>query len=125
MQGERLPGLPAMANAKAPCACGCRGSGLQGQPAGGLMPGSISMSETPATSAYSKDNPFPAVVTENRLLSLPGSEKETRHIVVSIAGSGLHYKSGDSIGVFPTNRPEEVAAILALLGATGHEPVML
>jgi sulfite reductase (NADPH) flavoprotein alpha-component len=83
------------------------------------------MSETPATSAYSKDNPFPAFVTENRLLSLPGSEKETRHIVVSIAGSGLHYKSGDSIGVFPTNRPSEVDAILGHLGADGSEKVTL
>src|SRR5271170_7362821 len=123
MQGARLPGPPAMANAKAPGPCGCRGSGLQGQPAGGLMPGSISMSETPATSAYSKDNPFPAVVTENRLLSRPGSEKETRHIVVSIAGSGLHYKSGDSIGIFATNRPSEVDAILGHLGADGSELV--
>jgi sulfite reductase (NADPH) flavoprotein alpha-component len=83
------------------------------------------MSETPATSAYSKDNPFPAVVTENRLLNLPGSEKETRHIVVNIAGSGLHYKSGDSIGVFPTNRPSEVEAILGHLGADGSELVTL
>jgi sulfite reductase (NADPH) flavoprotein alpha-component len=89
------------------------------------MSGSISMSETPATSAYSKDNPFPALVTENRLLSRPGSEKETRHIVVNIAGSGLHYKSGDSIGVFPTNRPSEVDAILAHLGADGTETVTL
>ncbi len=89
------------------------------------MAGSISMSETPATSAYSKDNPFPAVVTDNRLLSRPGSEKETRHIVVSLAGSGLHYKTGDSIGVFPTNRPSEVDAVLGLLGADGTERVTL
>jgi sulfite reductase (NADPH) flavoprotein alpha-component len=89
------------------------------------MTGSISMSETPATSAYTKDNPFPAVVTENRLLSRPGSGKETRHIVVSIAGSGLHYKSGDSIGVFPTNRPSEVEAILGFLGNDGSELVTL
>jgi sulfite reductase (NADPH) flavoprotein alpha-component len=83
------------------------------------------MSESPEQSAYSKDNPFPAVVTENRVLNRPGSAKETRHIVVSIAGSGLHYKSGDSVGVFPTNRPEEVAAILALIGAKGSELVTL
>ncbi|HEV3026365.1 MAG TPA: sulfite reductase subunit alpha, partial [Planctomycetota bacterium] len=83
------------------------------------------MSDTPAPSAYSKDNPFPAVVTENRVLSLPGSEKETRHIVINIAGSGLHYKSGDSIGVFPTNRASEVDAILGHLGSDGSELVTL
>jgi sulfite reductase (NADPH) flavoprotein alpha-component len=89
------------------------------------MSGSISMSEPVATSAYSKDNPFPARVTENRLLNGAGSAKETRHFVVNIAGSGLHYKPGDSMGIFPSNRPKEVAAILAQLRASGSEPVML
>jgi sulfite reductase (NADPH) flavoprotein alpha-component len=83
------------------------------------------MSDPVPASAYSKDNPFPALVTDNRVLNGPGSAKETRHIVVSIAGSGLHYKAGDSLGVFPSNRPQEVDAILAQLGATGQEPVML
>lgn len=83
------------------------------------------MPDPVAESAYTKDNPFPAVVTENRLLNGPGSAKDTRHIVVSIAGSGLQYKAGDSLGVFPSNRPQEVDAILALLGADGGEPVAL
>jgi sulfite reductase (NADPH) flavoprotein alpha-component len=78
-----------------------------------------------AASAYTKDNPFPALVTENRLLTKPGSGKETRHFVVNLTGSGLHYKAGDSLGVFATNRPAEVAELLARLGATGDEPVLL
>lgn len=76
-----------------------------------------------STSQYSKDLPFPARVTENRLLSKPGSAKETRHFVVDISGSGLHYKAGDSLGVFPSNRPVEVAQLLRRLGATGEELV--
>jgi sulfite reductase (NADPH) flavoprotein alpha-component len=83
------------------------------------------MSDPVSISAYSKDNPFPARVIENRVLNGPGSAKETRHIVVSIAGSGLHYKAGDSLGVFPSNRPQEVDAILAQMRADGDEPVML
>jgi sulfite reductase (NADPH) flavoprotein alpha-component len=83
------------------------------------------MSEPVTTPAYTKDNPFEARITENRLLSGPASSKETRHFSVAIAGSGLHYKAGDSLGVFPTNRPEEVAAVLAALGATGQELVLL
>src|SRR5260221_267381 len=62
------------------------------------------------------------------LLTKPGSQKETRHMAVDIAGSGLTYKVGDSLGVFPSNRPGEVDEILARLGATGNElvsPVML
>ncbi|MBP7143018.1 MAG: sulfite reductase subunit alpha [Opitutaceae bacterium] len=78
-----------------------------------------------AASTYNKDHPFPAKITENRLLSRPGSSKETRHFVVSLAGSGLHYKAGDSLGIYPTNRPSEVEAVLKALGATGGEPVVL
>jgi sulfite reductase (NADPH) flavoprotein alpha-component len=73
--------------------------------------------------AYNKDNPFPAKLAANRLLSQPGSAKETRHFEVDIADSGLTYKVGDSLGVFPQNRPTEVAEILETLGATGEEPV--
>ncbi len=86
------------------------------------------MSVSADASAYSKDRPFPARITENRLLSKPGSAKETRHFAVSLAGSGLHYKAGDSLGVFGENRPSEVAEILSKLGATGDElvsPAML
>ena len=80
------------------------------------------MSE-PAASVYSKDRPFPAKLTENRLLNKPGSAKETRHFVIDITGSGLHYKAGDSLGVFPSNRESEVNEVLARLGANGDEPV--
>src|SRR6187402_466078 len=86
------------------------------------------MSAPAEASAYSKDQPFPAKISENRLLSKAGSAKETRHFVVDLAGSGLHYKAGDSLGVFATNRPSEVEALLKCLGATGDElvsPVML
>lgn len=74
-------------------------------------------------SAYSKDRPFPAKLSENRLLSRPGSAKETRHFVVDLRGSGLRYKAGDSLGVFAANRKSEVDEILARLGATGEELV--
>ena len=80
------------------------------------------MSDTIAQ-AYHKDHPFLAKITENRLLNKPGSAKETRHFVVDLRGSGLHYTTGDSLGVFPTNRPSEVAEILSRLGATGDELV--
>ena len=83
------------------------------------------MSVTADASAYSKDHPVPAKVTENRLLNKPGSVKETRHLVVNLAGSGLRYEAGDSLGVFASNRPQEVDEILQLLGATGDELVML
>jgi Sulfite reductase, alpha subunit (flavoprotein) len=86
------------------------------------------MSNPAESPTFSKDHPFLACVTENRLLTKPGSAKETRHFVVSLAGSGLHYKAGDSLGVYPKNRDSEVEEILERLGATGDElvsPAML
>jgi sulfite reductase (NADPH) flavoprotein alpha-component len=86
------------------------------------------MSAPEATSLFSKDRPFPAKVTENRLLNKPGSAKETRHLVVHLGDSSLVYKAGDSLGVYPSNRPVEVAEIIERLGATGDElvsPAML
>jgi sulfite reductase (NADPH) flavoprotein alpha-component len=86
------------------------------------------MSAPAAASQYSKENPFPARITENRLLNKPGSAKETRHFVVSLKGGDLTYKAGDSLGVFPTNRSVEVGEIIDRLHASGDElvsPAML
>lgn len=86
------------------------------------------MSAPAASSAFSKDHPFSAKITENRVLNKAGSAKETRHLVVNLADSGLTYKAGDSLGVFPSNRPSEVAEIIERIGASGDElvsPAML
>ncbi|MDI1318846.1 MAG: sulfite reductase subunit alpha [bacterium] len=80
---------------------------------------------TPPFSAYTKDNPLSAKLLENRVLNKDGSSKDTRHLVVDIAGSGLTYTVGDSLGVYATNRPQLVDEIIELLAATGNEPVML
>lgn len=76
-----------------------------------------------AASTYSRKNPFAARLTETRRLTAPGSGKETLHFEVSLAGSGLVYEVGDSLGIFPSNAPAEVDAVLAAAGLTGHEPV--
>ncbi len=78
----------------------------------------------PPFSPYTKDNPLPAKLLENRVLNKDGSSKDTRHLVVDIAGSGLTYKVGDSLGVFAANRPQLVEEIIEMLGATGNEPVV-
>jgi sulfite reductase (NADPH) flavoprotein alpha-component len=81
-----------------------------------------------APATFSKDHPFPARLTENRVLSRPGSAKDTRHFVIDLRGSGLTYRAGDSLGVYPTNRVEVVNEILQHLHASGDElvsPAML
>ncbi|MEP6672215.1 MAG: sulfite reductase subunit alpha [Chthoniobacter sp.] len=80
------------------------------------------MSSDP-TSLYSRKNPFPATHPVNRKLSGEGSGKDTRHHEISLAGSGLHYEVGDSMGLFATNDPELVNEIIVAIGATGEESV--
>ena len=74
-------------------------------------------------STFSRKNPFPARLTRTRLLTAPGSGKETLHFEVSLAGSGLAYEVGDSLGIFPSNDALEVDAVLAATGLRGDEPV--
>ena len=59
----------------------------------------------------------------NRLLTGPASEKETRHLELSLGWSGIQYLPGDSAGVIPENRSEAVEEVLRLTGSTGDEPV--
>lgn len=72
---------------------------------------------------FTKHNPFPSRVLENRRLTLMGSEKETRHIELSLEGSELCYLPGDAVGVYPTNWPVLVQEIIETLGYTGEEIV--
>ena len=76
-------------------------------------------------SSYSKDNPFTAKIVEERLLTGPGSDRETKHLVVDIAGSEIAYTAGDSLGVWPSNRSTDVDEIVRGLGAHGDEPVSI
>ena len=69
--------------------------------------------EAPAgTSPYSITNHFKAEVLENLNLNGRGSNKETRHLELSLEGSGLTYEPGDSLGIYPENDPELVDLLL-------------
>ncbi len=61
---------------------------------------------------YSRTNPFHAEVLENLNLNGRGSNKETRHLELSLEGSGITYEPGDALGIFPENDPELVGLIL-------------
>jgi sulfite reductase (NADPH) flavoprotein alpha-component len=78
---------------------------------------------TDSASLYSRKNPFPAPHLVNRRLSGASSQKETRHHEIALAGSGLRYEVGDSLGVFASNDPALVEEILFAIGAGGEEAV--
>lgn len=70
-------------------------------------------------------HPFRASVIDNIVLSGRGSTKETRHIEVSIEGSGLKFEPGDALGVIPSNDPSLVSALLDALGLSSDEEVSI
>jgi sulfite reductase (NADPH) flavoprotein alpha-component len=72
---------------------------------------------------YTRNNPFQSTVLMNYLLTGEGSEKETRHLALSLE-AGMTYTPGDAVGVIPENRAEAVAEVLAALDFTGDERVL-
>jgi sulfite reductase (NADPH) flavoprotein alpha-component len=66
-------------------------------------------------SEYSRTNPFRAEVLENINLNGRGSNKETHHLELSLEGSGLTYKPGDAVGIYPENDPALVEQLLSEL----------
>jgi sulfite reductase (NADPH) flavoprotein alpha-component len=72
---------------------------------------------------YTRNNPYMSTVLYNELLTGVGSEKETRHIELSLE-EGMTYTPGDAVGILPENRAEAVMETLAALGFTGDERVL-
>ena len=68
---------------------------------------------------YSKSNPFEAEITDLVNLNSSRSAKQTVHVELSLAGSGLTYLPGDAIGVAPENDPAVVEAVLDAAGLSG------
>ena len=76
-------------------------------------------------SAFDKRNPFSATVIDNFVLTGSGSSKETRHIELSLAGSGLAFEPGDALGVMPRNDPAVVEALLSALSLDADTPLSI
>jgi sulfite reductase (NADPH) flavoprotein alpha-component len=72
---------------------------------------------------YTRNNPYQSTVLVNELLTAPGSEKETRHVELSIE-EGMTYTPGDAVGILPENRREAVDEVLEALKFTGSERVL-
>ena len=61
---------------------------------------------------YDRKNPFEAEVLEKIQLNGRGSVKETWHVELSLADSGLLYQPGDALHIMPTNSERIVADVL-------------
>jgi len=72
-------------------------------------------------SEYVPDHSAPVVLRVKRTTVPEGYERPIDHFEFDLTGSGLSYSQGDSLGVWPTNEPEQVAKVLASLKMTGDE----
>ncbi|OXM87350.1 assimilatory sulfite reductase (NADPH) flavoprotein subunit [Paenibacillus rigui] len=81
--------------------------------------------ENGTASDYSRTNPFQAEVLENLNLNGRGSDRETRHVEISLDGSNLQYEPGDCLGIYPENHPQLVSELIAAMGWNANELVTL
>jgi sulfite reductase (NADPH) flavoprotein alpha-component len=88
---------------------------------GGSVPAAAR--EAKPAARFDKRNPFPAPVVDNLVLTGRGSSKETRHVELSLAGSGLSFQPGDALGVLPRNDPALVDTLLDLLSLSADTPL--
>lgn len=72
---------------------------------------------------FDKRHPFAAAVIENIVLTGRGSSKETRHVELSLEGSGLSFEPGDALGLQADNDPAVVGSLLAALDLPASAPV--
>jgi sulfite reductase (NADPH) flavoprotein alpha-component len=72
----------------------------------------------------SKEHPIEGRLLESRPLNGADSAKDTRHVAIDLAGSGLTYQVGDALGVWPTNCDRLVEGILQRIAADGSLPVV-
>ena len=85
---------------------------------------SIITATAPAV-VYDKKNPFPSTLKRRVLLNKEGSDKETLHLELCLAGSGLEYRPGDSLAIIPANSPQAVGQVLEAGGFAADETVEL
>ena len=84
-------------------------------------------SEQPAAASAkggaSRDRPVEIAFASRTRLNKPGSNKETWHIDLDLADSGLAYSPGDLLGIFPRNDPALVDAVIAAVGMPADFPI--
>jgi len=94
-------------------------------PAAMAATAAVSMASVPAAIAEgpSRDAPSEVRFRARTRLNKDGSEKETWHIELDLSDSGIEYAVGDSFGLYPTNDPALVDAVIKSLGAKKDHPI--
>lgn len=74
---------------------------------------------------YNKNRPFSAKLIRNDRLTADNCEKDFRHIVLSLQGSGIQYKPGDLLSVYFENCAEEIDSLLESLAISANVTIEL
>ncbi|MFT4176574.1 MAG: bifunctional nitrate reductase/sulfite reductase flavoprotein subunit alpha [Luteolibacter sp.] len=69
----------------------------------------------PEKKVFTKKEPLATRVIHNQVLNETGAEKETRHLIFDLSGSGFEYEAGDALGVWPEPCPEVAMEIIGSL----------
>lgn len=72
---------------------------------------------------WTRERPYGAEVLVNQRISARGATKDIRHIELSLGDSGLSYEPGDALGVWATNPPALVDAVIDALQADAQQAV--
>jgi sulfite reductase (NADPH) flavoprotein alpha-component len=78
-----------------------------------------------APAHYTNANPWPAKVLDSIQLNGRGSDKETYHIELDLAGANLAYAPGDALAVRPLNHHPLVEEVLQAARLSDSAPVQL
>jgi sulfite reductase (NADPH) flavoprotein alpha-component len=74
---------------------------------------------------WDREHPFAARLVGTRRLTLADSDKDTRHVTLSLKDSGLTYEPGDALGVWPRNGSQLIDRLLAVTGLKGDTTVVI
>jgi sulfite reductase (NADPH) flavoprotein alpha-component len=84
-----------------------------------LVPPELRLSTIPSDSRWNRENPYPARVHLQHLLTTPDATKQVLHLEVDLGDSGMHYQCGDTLAIRITNEPALVDEMLAVCGLAG------
>jgi len=74
---------------------------------------------------WPRTHPLASKLLAKDVLNGADSDKEVRHVVLSLAGSGLQYEPGDALGVWPRQSKALVDAVLAATGLSATAQVVV
>ncbi|MBP6861195.1 MAG: assimilatory sulfite reductase (NADPH) flavoprotein subunit [Neisseriaceae bacterium] len=87
-------------------------------------PSGTAILATPS-SLYSKAQPYHASLSVRQKITATGAGKDIQHLEIDLGDSGIQYQPGDALGVWPSNEPALVEAVLTATGLSGDEAVAL